>query len=165
MAEATPSPATHSLGVKSDVTQYRNRRREPGILVSLTNKVISQALDGRVGVSSNCSFGVVADDDSLLGLGNGDSFATSSGIDASVLSSSQDETLASQEEALCKGGVFGPFIARNDLGDDLQLSWLEIPATGSCPDAVTGKADDGALVNVPRGDETSVNITLPRHDG
>jgi hypothetical protein len=38
----------------------------------LSDKVISKAFDGGVGVAGNSGLGVVADDDGLLGLGNGE---------------------------------------------------------------------------------------------
>lgn len=44
-------------------------------LVSLTNEVVSEVLDSRVGVPSDRGLGVMADDDGLLSLGNGDSIA------------------------------------------------------------------------------------------
>ena len=89
---------------------------------------------------------MVADDDGLLGLGDGDALSAlgsvacqclaspmyiawalrkgisySSGVEASVLSSGQDKALAGKEEALGECLVFGGFIALDNLGDDLEL--------------------------------------------
>lgn len=44
-------------------------------LVSLADEVVGETLDGRGGVSGNSAFGVVADDDGLLGLGDGETSA------------------------------------------------------------------------------------------
>jgi hypothetical protein len=44
-----------------------------------------------------------------------------SGVDASVLRSGQDETLAGKEETLGESLVFGGLIALDNLGDDLEL--------------------------------------------
>lgn len=108
-----------------------------------------------------------------------DSGTYRSGVDASVLSSGHYETLAGQEKAICKGCVFGGCITPDDGGNNRQLLWLElynrslaylgtgqpvlavlrstelpyVPTGRSCPHAVTGGADDSALVNVPRADE------------
>lgn len=44
-------------------------------LVSLTNQVVGQSLNGGRGVAGNLRFAVVADDNGLLRLGNGDTEA------------------------------------------------------------------------------------------
>lgn len=48
---------------------------QPLHLVSLADEVVGETLDGRGGVSGNAGLGVVADDDGLLGLGDGDTSA------------------------------------------------------------------------------------------
>lgn len=50
----------------------------------------------------------------------------SSGVDASVLSSGHDETLTGQEEAVSESSVFGANVTLDDVGDNLQLIWLEL---------------------------------------
>jgi hypothetical protein len=87
----------------------------------LADEVIGQVLDGRVGVTGNGGLRVVTDDDGLLGLGDRDTFSASSGIDASILGPGQDETLASDKEAIGEGGIFGPGITLDDGRNDLQL--------------------------------------------
>lgn len=47
-------------------------KSRPRCLVSLANEVISQALNSRAGVARNLGLAVVADNNGLLGLGNGD---------------------------------------------------------------------------------------------
>ncbi len=42
------------------------------LLVSLADQVVGQALDGRGGVASDLRLSMVADDNGLLGLGDGD---------------------------------------------------------------------------------------------
>lgn len=49
-----------------------------------------------------------------------------SGIDASVLSSGQDEALVGKEEALGESFVFGAVIALDNLGDDLELMRFQL---------------------------------------
>lgn len=95
-------------------------------LVTDTDKVVGEGLDGLGGAASNLGLAVVGDDDGLAGLGDGDTLATLSGVDASVLGSGHDISLATDVEAIGKGLVLGCGIARDDGGYHLHLGGLEL---------------------------------------
>lgn len=132
-------------------------------LVALADEVVGKTLNGRTGVAGNLGLAMLAEDNGLLRLSNGDTLTSRSRVNASVFGSGYDVSLTANKETLGKSLVLGSGVTVDNSGNGFHLLGLDLETGRGSPDAVSGGADDGALGDVTGADEAGIDVCLPRH--